>query len=163
MINPINVAKIFVDRASNLPSSTFSTSGNIITNREYEVAELLSGVLQSIVNSHSHTIEVETTLDYEPSESELINEGDYENGVEDTINPEWSEEEDDEDKALRKEFSLHYMTRAVNFYDGINPKTGKRKRRWETMKHNFQRIPHQTDIARLRHYLERHETTKAET
>ena len=47
MINPINVAKIFVDRASNLSSSTFSdtsTSENTTTNRECEVAELLCGV-----------------------------------------------------------------------------------------------------------------------
>ncbi|CAF1443509.1 unnamed protein product [Adineta ricciae] len=52
------------------------------------------------------------------------------------------------------------MTRAVNFYDEINPNTGKRKRRWETVKRNFQRIPHQTYIARFRHYLERHGTKK---
>ena len=30
----------------------------------------------------------------------------------------------------------------------------------ETVKHNFQSIPHQTYIARFRHYLERHETKK---
>ncbi|CAF1365076.1 unnamed protein product [Adineta ricciae] len=163
MINPINVAKVFTDRASNLSSSTFSdilTSGNTITNRECEVAELLCGVLESIVNCHSHTFEIETTLDHESSESELINEGDYENEVEETIDSEWSEVEDDEDKALCKEFSLDYMTRAVNFYDEINPNTGKRKRRWETVKRNFQRIPHQTYIARFRHYLERHGTKK---
>jgi hypothetical protein len=163
MINPVNVAKIFVERASKLPSSTFlntSTSGNTITNRECEVADLLCGVLESIANSHSHTFEVETTLDHEPSESELINEGDDEIEVEEMIDPEWTEKEDEEDKELRKEFSFDYMKRAVNFYDEINPKTNKRKRRWETVKHNFQRIPHQTYIARFRHYLERHGTKK---
>ena len=122
---------------------------------------MLCGVLQLIVNSHSNTFEGEITLDHEPSESELINEGVNENQVEATIDPEWSEEEnDDEDKALRKELSLDYMTRAVHFYGQINPKTAKRKRRWETVKHNFQRILHQTYIARFRHYLERDETKK---
>ena len=112
-----------------------------------------------IFNSHSHTFEVETTLDHESSESEFINEGDYENEVEETSGSEWNEE-DDEDKILRKTFSLEYMTRAVNFYDETNPKTGKRKRQWETVKHSFQRIPHQTYIARFRHYLEKHGTKK---
>jgi hypothetical protein len=79
MINPVNVAKIFVERASNLPSSTFSNTspnGNTITNHECEVADLLYRVLESIANSHSYTFEVETTLDHELSESELVNEGD---------------------------------------------------------------------------------------
>ena len=48
----------------------------------------------------------------------MINEGDYENEVEETIDPEWNEE-DDESKALRKEFSLDYMIRAIKFYDEI--------------------------------------------
>jgi hypothetical protein len=52
------------------------------------------------------------------------------------------------------------MIKAVNFYYEINPKTGKRKRRWETVKHNFRRIPHQKNLARFRHYLEKHGTKK---
>jgi hypothetical protein len=52
------------------------------------------------------------------------------------------------------------MTKAVNFYDEINPQTGKRKRRWQTVKHNFQRIPHQIYLSRFRRYLEKHGTKK---
>jgi hypothetical protein len=163
MVDPTNVVKILADRVSNLPPSTFSntsTATNTITNRECEVAELLCGVLESIVNSHSHTLEVETTLDHEFVDGELINEMEYENDVEEMFDPDWSGEEGDEEKTLDEQFSLDYMTRAVNFYDEVNPRTGKRKRRWETVKHNFQRIPHQTYIARFRHYLERHGTKK---
>jgi DNA-binding ferritin-like protein (Dps family) len=163
MINPLNVMKIFSDRASTLLPSGFSestTTSNIITNREYEVGELLCGVLESVINSHSHTVDIETTLDHEALESELIDEMKHENEVEEALNPEWSDEGEDEDKAFCKEFSLEYMTRAVNFYDEVNPNTGKRKRRWDTVKHNFQRIPHQNYIARFRDYLERFGTKK---
>ena len=50
--------------------------------------------------------------------------------------------------------------KAVSFYDEINPQTGKRKRRRKKMKHHFWRIPFQRYIARFRHYLEKHGTTK---
>ena len=163
MINPANVVKVFADRVSSLLScniSNTSTDKNNITNRECEVAELLCGVLESIVNSQSHTCEVETTLDHDSAESELINGVEYENEVEKTFDSEWSGEEEGEDKAIYKEFSLEYMTRAVNSYDEVNPKTGKRKRRWETVKHHFWRIPHQTYIAQFRRYLEKNGTKK---
>ena len=68
MINPVNVVKIFADRTSNVLSSIMSnnaTATTTITNRECEVADLLCGVLESITTSHSHTVEVETTLDHE--------------------------------------------------------------------------------------------------
>jgi hypothetical protein len=61
---------------------------------------------------------------------------------------------------LLKQFSIEYMTRAVNFYDAVNPKTDQRKRGWSTVKHNLYRIPHQNYIARLRGYLEKHGTKK---
>lgn len=163
MINPANVVKVFADRASNLLSSTSSNTSttSVITNRECEVAELLCGVLESITNSHSHFFEVETILDHDPVQDDLINDVECENEDEGALDPDWNGDEEDEDeKALCREFSLDYMTKAVNFYDEINPKTGKRKRRWETVKHNFRRIPHQNYLARFRHYLKKHGTKK---
>ena len=59
LINPANIVKIFVDRASNLLSSVTSNNTiatNTITNRECEVADLLFDVLGSITSSHSHTV-----------------------------------------------------------------------------------------------------------
>ncbi|CAF4610224.1 unnamed protein product, partial [Didymodactylos carnosus] len=146
MTNLANVVKIFADRASNLLStvSNSATSATTVTNRECEVADLLCGVLESITSSHSHTVKVETTLDHELADDELINDVECEDTDEGTWDPNWNDEDEDEDEetALCKQFSLDYMARAVKFYDEINPQTGKRKRRWETVKHNFQRIPH---------------------
>ena len=131
MINPTNVVK------------NTSTTAAAITNRKCEITEMLCGVLESITNSHSHSLEVETTLDHELIEGEVI-----------------SDEEDE--KTLCKEFSLDYMPKAVSFYDEINPQTGKRKERWEIVKHRFRRIPHQNYLARFRHSLEKHSTKKTQ-
>jgi hypothetical protein len=164
MINPANVVKIFADRASNLLStmSNCATSATTVTNRECASADLLCGVLESITSSHSHTFEVETTLDHELADDELINDVEYDDADEGTGDPNWNDEDEDEheEKALYKQFSLDYMARAVKFYDEINPQTEKRKRQWETVKHSFQCIPHQICLSRFGRYLEKHGTTK---
>ncbi|CAF1651158.1 unnamed protein product [Adineta ricciae] len=137
-----------------------TTVPTTITNRECEVANLLCGVLESITSSHSHTLEVETTLDHELGDDELINDVDYKDRAEETCDPDWNDEDEDDERVLCKQFSFDYMTRAVNFYDEINPQTGKRKRRWETVKNHFRRISHQNYLARFRRYLEKHGTKK---
>ena len=48
------------------------------------------------------------------------------------------------------------MAKTVKFYNEINSETGKRKRPWATVKHNFQRVPHQSYLPRFRHYLEKY-------
>ena len=144
--------KMFGYRASNLLSSIVSnnaTATTTITNRACEVADLLCGVLESITSSHSHTIEVETTLDHELADGELINDVEYEDTAEETWDPNCNDEDEDEERALCRQFSLDYMIKAVNFYDEINPQTGKRKRQWETVKNHFRRILHQTYLARF--------------
>jgi len=164
MINPSNVVKILTDRALNLRPQIVSTTSSATTttrNREREVADLLYGVLESLVNSHSHSVDVETTLDHGLDDNEIINETADENDeMEDSFDPDYLGEEEDDEVTLCKKFSLEYMTRAVNFYDEINPKTGQRKRRWSTVKHYFKRIPHQKYIGRFRRYLEKHGTKK---
>ena len=131
MINPANVVKIFADRASNLSStvSNSATSASTVTHRECEVADLLCSVLESITSSHSHTFEVETTLDHELVDNELIDDVECEDTAEEASDPNWNDENEDEneEKALCKRFSLDYMTKAVEFYDEINPQTGKRR------------------------------------
>lgn len=167
MINPVNVMKVFVDRASGLfctiPSNKATTTATF-TNRECEVADLLCGVLESIASSDSHTIDIETTLDHELVNGELVNDVDYEDTAEETSDPNWNDEgehdDEDEEKALCKQFSLDYMTKAVNYYDEINPQKGKRKRHWATVKNHFRRIPYQLYLSRFRRYLEKHGTKK---
>ena len=94
----------------------------------------------------------------------MIDDVEREDTAEETSDPNWNNEDEDEDedeeKALCKQFSLYYIAKAVEFYDEINPQTGKRKRRWETVKHKFRRIPHQTYLSRFRRYLEKHGTKK---
>jgi hypothetical protein len=164
MINPSNIVKIFGDRASKLLSPVFSTTSGVtcttVTKREHEVADLLYNVLESIVNSHSHSVEVETTLDHGSDEREIISDTEDRNDTDCSFDADYLGEEEADDTTLSEKFSLEYMTRAVDFYDEINPKTGQRKRRWSTVKHHFKRIPHQTYIARFRHYLEKHGTKK---
>ena len=111
--------------------------------------ELLCELLESIVDSHSHSVDIETTLDHDTIDNEWNHEMMSDNEAEEAADTEWNVEGEDEVEALCRKFSLDYMTRTVSFYDDINPKTGKRKRRWETVNHNFQRIPHQTYIARF--------------
>ncbi|CAF1461217.1 unnamed protein product [Adineta ricciae] len=146
----------------NEPITFTATSASTVTHRECEVADLLCSVLESITSSHSHTFEVETTLDHELVDNELIDDVECEDTAEEASDPNWNDENEDEneEKALCKRFSLDYMTKAVEFYDEINPQTGKRKRRWETVKHKFRRIPHQIYLSRFRRYLEKHGTKK---
>ena len=78
--------------------SAISTS--TVTKRECEVADLLCSVLESITSSHSHTFEVETTLDHELADDELIDDVEHEDTDEETSDPNWNNE--DEEKALCK-------------------------------------------------------------
>ena len=133
MISLANVVKIFSHRASNLSStvSNSTTSATSITNRECEVADLLCNVLESITSGHSHSFEVETTLDHDLVDDDFIDDAEHEDISEETSDPNWKDEDEDEnedeDKVLCQRFSLDYMTKAVEFYDEINPQTGKKK------------------------------------
>ena len=82
-----------------------------------------------ITSSHSHTFEVETTLDHELADDELIDDVEREDTAEEASDPDWNDEhaDEDEEKASCKRFSLDYMAKAVKFYDEINPQTEKRK------------------------------------
>lgn len=161
MINPSNVVKIVAEHVSGLSlSSTSNASTAAYTNREREIADLLCGVLESVTDSDGNTFEVESTLDYESEDDECENDVDEDDISQEMGDPDWKEEDDDDDKALNEQFSLDYMARAVAFYDEVNPNTGKRRRRWETVKHNFQRIPHRYYISRFRDYLDKHGTMK---
>ncbi|CAF1545544.1 unnamed protein product, partial [Didymodactylos carnosus] len=166
MINPSNVVKILADRVSTLLSLTRPTNSatidttSSITNHERQVAEHLCDTLASIVNSHSYTFEVEETLDHGLADDGLISEAEDENEDEASFDSDYRDEEENKEDALRTNFSLDYMIRAVDFYDAKDPTTGKRKRRWSTVKHKFRRIPHQKYIDRFRNYLEKHGTKK---
>ena len=52
------------------------------------------------------------------------------------------------------------MKRAIEFYDDIDQKTGKRKHSWKNVKYEFRRIPYQYYLARFRTYIEESGTKK---
>ena len=52
------------------------------------------------------------------------------------------------------------MKRAIEFYDDIDQKTGKRKHSWKNVKHQFRRIPYQYYLTRFRTYIEESGTKK---
>ena len=106
MINPANVMRIFADRASNLLSIVSNNrTSTTVTNRECEVADLLCGVLESITSSHSHTLEIETTLDHELGDDELINDVESEDTAEETSDLNWNNEDEDEEALCKQKLS----------------------------------------------------------
>ena len=93
MITLANVVKTFSNRASNLSStvSNNTTSATSITNRECEVADLLCSVLESITSSHSHFFEID---------HDFIDDAEREDISEETSDPNWKDEDEDEGKVL---------------------------------------------------------------
>ena len=123
---------------------------------EEEVATHLLEILESILTSDSYTHAYQTTLDYSTPDSELDGcEVDPDDPLHD---PDY--EEEDTETPIFESFSFSYMKRALEFYDAINPKTGKRQHTWTNVKHRFQRIPYQYYMARFRKYVEQEGTKK---
>ncbi|CAF1257375.1 unnamed protein product [Didymodactylos carnosus] len=159
MINPHNVLKVL----SNLASNKVSCNSSPLVNYDEErVALNLYKCLESILESTSHTFETENTLDHD---GELDDE-DVENSLPSAFADEHLDPIEDTDyelideNNLQNHFSLDYMKCVVDFYDEINPVTGKRKRKWQTVKHNFQLVPNAHCIARFRKYIEAGGTKK---
>ncbi|CAF1039117.1 unnamed protein product [Didymodactylos carnosus] len=59
------------------------------------------------------------------ADDELINDVECADTDDGTWDPNWNNEDEDEETALCKQFSLDYMARAVKFYNEINSQTGK--------------------------------------
>ena len=90
------------------------------------------------------------TLDYNTSDDETYqSEEDF-----DTSSNDPDYEEKDNETPVFESFSLSYMKQALDYYDAINPKTGKRSHIWKSVQNKFQRIPHQPYMARFRDCVE---------
>ncbi|CAF2902010.1 unnamed protein product [Rotaria sp. Silwood2] len=153
MINPHNVLKVL----SNLISDKlFRYSPSSIHPDEEHVASNFYKCLESILESTSHIFETENTLDHDDE----LDDEDIEDPLPLTSTDEHLDPIKDTDYEpideynLQNHFSLDYMKRVVDYYDEINPITGKRKRKWRTVKHSFQRVPNPQCIARFRKYIE---------
>ncbi|CAF4040341.1 unnamed protein product, partial [Rotaria sp. Silwood1] len=153
MINPHNVLKVL----SNLISDKlFRYSPSSINPDEEHVASNFYKCLESILESTSHIFETENTLDHDDELDDeniedplpLTSTDEHLDPIKDTVC------EPIDEYNLQNHFSLDYMKRVVDYYDEINPIRGKRKRKWRTAKHRFQRVPNPQCIARFRKYIE---------
>ena len=152
----MDVANRIVHRLMDKTPHQLSTYSSRTVMHEDEIATHLFEILESILTSDSYTHEHETTLDYVMPDSEL-------DGCE--VDPDGCQEdvdydEEDTEPKLFEDFSLSYMKRALEFYDAINSKTGKRKHTWKNVKHHFRRIPYQYYMARFRKCLEEEGTKR---
>ena len=147
-----NVGQLFLDKVCQQLPASLSTK---VVDEE-EVATHLREMLVSILTSHSYTHENQTTLDYSTPNSE------FDGCVEDPDNPSQDPdyEEDDRETPVFECFSLSYMKRALEYYDDVNPKTGKSRHTWNNVKHQFQRIPYQYYLHNFCKYVEHGGTKK---
>jgi hypothetical protein len=122
--------------------------------REQEIADHLGEILNSIINSHTYTVESETTLDYISTE---LSEDDVDQyGSDDSeLDPDFNDTGDDKDGVLLQKFSLDYMKKVVEYYDEKDPLTGKRRRSWKNVQHRFKRVRDLSYIRRFRAYIEK--------
>lgn len=148
-INPHNVLQILSNLTTN---QLFYRSTSSVTVQEKEIASNLYECLNSIIQSDGHWFESEITLDHDDQIDDQIDDQSLEAGHIET-DQEDSYEPIDEHK-LQNHFSLDYMKRVVEFFDEINPSTGKRRRKWTTVKRRFRRVPNPQCIARFRTYIE---------
>ena len=153
MINPKNVLKVLSDLTFD---RLFDESPSIISFDEENVAMNLFRCLDSILESSSHLFETELTLDHDDEiDAEELDDIVSTTSISDDVN---TTNDDDyipvNEHNLLNNFSLDYMKRVVDFYDEMDPATGKRKRKWRTVKHIYRRVPHPSTIARFRKYIE---------
>lgn len=51
------------------------------------------------------------------------------------------------------QFSIEYMRKAIEFYDAINQKTGKKQHSWKSFQHWFRKVKNRKYIERFRTYF----------
>ncbi|CAF0921229.1 unnamed protein product [Adineta steineri] len=159
MINAHNVLKVLSDLTINKLPNNSSSSINF---DEEHIAFNLYQCLNSILESNCHIFATETTLDHDDESDDY----DLEETLQPTSTHDYVDEMEDDDykpideQNLHNYFSLDYMKRVVECFDEINPTTGKRRRKWKTIKHLFRRVPNPKCIARFRKYIEAGGTRK---
>ena len=153
VINPHNILQVPSSLTSN---NLFCSSTSPITAEEKNIASNLTKCFKFILESTYHVFEKESALDHD---DEIDNQ--------DLKDLSTSTSDDNETKLadyrnyepigpykLRNHFSLDYMNGVIEFFDGINPSIGKRKRKWSTVKRCFLRVSDPQCIAYFRKYIE---------
>ena len=140
------IVQLLNDRVAQEPLGRIS----MLDGHEIEIASQMFDAFKSILTSSSYDHEYATTLDYSTPDTEI--DGCEEDPDEPTTDQDY--EEEDLETPVYKSFSFGYMKRAIEFYDDIDQKTGKRKHSWKNVKRQFRRIPYQYYLARFRTYIE---------
>ncbi|CAF1515830.1 unnamed protein product [Adineta ricciae] len=73
----------------------------------------------STVSASAISATTATNRECEVADDELTNDIEHEDTAEETLDLNWNDQ--DEEEALCKQFSLDYTTKAVEFYSEINP------------------------------------------
>jgi hypothetical protein len=125
------IIQLFQERASNELSVSSSLTP---VQEEEDLANQLFDVFESIWTSTSYNQEDETTLDHNTSDNETDEcEEDFDESSNDS-----DYEEKDEETPVFESFSLPYKKRALDYYDAINPKIGKRSHTWKSVQRKSQ-------------------------
>ncbi|CAF3433201.1 unnamed protein product [Rotaria sp. Silwood2] len=159
MINPHRVAELL----SNLISEKLSLYDHATANNTHdeEVAEHLYSQVESILESTHYSFETEDTIDFNDNSNTKQFEDEEEEEEEAQINNDderfdetFMEVDEDQQLNLLRNFSIEYMKKAVDFYDTINEKTGKKQYSWKTFQHHFRKVTNRKYVERFRKYLE---------
>ncbi|CAF1355727.1 unnamed protein product [Didymodactylos carnosus] len=151
MINPHRVAELL----SNLISERLSLDNrnNTDSKRDEEVAKHLYDHVESILESSQYSFESEHTIDFnDDSNAEQLQDNEEEdeddeedeqqqmNNDDEQFDEEFMEVDNDQHHHVQKEFSIPYMKQAIDFYDQINEKTGRKSHSWKAFQHRFPKV-----------------------
>ena len=139
------IMELFQER----PREELPASSSLTHIQENEIADQLFNVFESIWTSTSYNEENEITLDHNTMDNEI-----------EECEEDLDYEAKDEETPVFESFSLSYMKRALDYYDAINPKTGKRSHTWRNVQNKFRRIKDQSYMSRFRDYIEKGGTKK---
>ncbi len=92
-------------------------------------------MLNSIIDSHSFSVETEASLDHVSNEIAEDDVNEYDESDDSESDSDFNDTGDD--GALLQKFSLDYMKQVIEYYDEKDPLTGKRCRSWKSVKHRF--------------------------
>ncbi|CAF1441769.1 unnamed protein product [Didymodactylos carnosus] len=188
MINPHRVANLLSNLIAERLS--LDDRNNTDSKRDEEVAKHLYDHVESILESSQYSFENEHTIDFnddsnteqlqdneedendeeedenDEEEEEEVEEDDEEdeqqqmNNDDEQFDEEFMEVDNDQHHHLQKEFSIPYVKQAIDFYDQINEKTGRKSHSWKAFQHRFPKVKNRSYIERFRKYLDSSGTKK---
>ena len=135
MSETIRIIQLFRERTS----KELLVASSLTLFQEEELVNQLFEVFESVCTSTSYNEEAETTLDDNTSDNKI---DECEKMLMNYLMIKIMNKKRKRNKVFES-FSLSCMTRALPYYDAINPKTGKRSHMWKSGQNKFERVTHQ--------------------